>query len=99
MADETKPDFASILKDSIAARMVAEYTAAERKQSGGLPQDAEDGQEELVTVIWHVQNGLVGCKVSGELQVEADLTDDQIDESVRDHIDQHVIEWGWKKKT
>jgi hypothetical protein len=59
---------------------------------------AADDDPGMVTVEWHVSNGLVGCKVSGTLDVEADLTDDQIDQSVRDHIDQHVIEWGWKKR-
>lgn len=57
--------------------------------------DDDDGK--MITVAWHVNNGLVGCKVTGTLEVEADLSDDDIDQSVREHIDQHVIEWGWKK--
>lgn len=67
---------------------------ATTNDGGGVP-DEDDGK--MITVAWHVSNGLVGCRVTGTLEVEAYLSDDDIDQSVREHIDQHVIEWGWKK--
>jgi hypothetical protein len=43
---------------------------------------------------WWVEMDLVGCEYSGEIEVGADDTDEQIEEVVRDYVFNHVS-WGW----
>jgi hypothetical protein len=41
-----------------------------------------------------VSIGLVGCKRSSTIEVEDDMTDDEIEEEAREAMF-NLIEWGW----
>jgi hypothetical protein len=43
----------------------------------------------------HLSIGLVGCKRETVIEVEADLSDDDINDVVREWVDER-IEWDWK---
>ena len=43
-------------------------------------------------------NGLVGCRLTGEIEVDDDATDEDIEESVRDAVHER-LEWWWEKDT
>ena len=44
----------------------------------------------------YVTIGLVGCRREVELDIEDDMTDDEIEELARDTMFE-IIEWGWKR--
>jgi hypothetical protein len=46
------------------------------------------------TITIEVSMGLVGCRKTATLDVEADATDEQIDEMARDVLHE-LIEWSW----
>lgn len=43
---------------------------------------------------WTMSNGLVGCKISGEIDVDEHDSDDEIEEAVRDAVMER-LEWEW----
>jgi hypothetical protein len=49
--------------------------------------------DEMKTVKWYCSIGLVGCRITGTIEVEADATDDDIDEMIREEVMQR-LEWG-----
>lgn len=51
----------------------------------------------MIKIKWHLSNGLVGCNREGVVEVEEDCSATEIDEMVREEID-NVIEWGWAKE-
>lgn len=46
---------------------------------------------------WTFSNGLVGCRIEGELDLEDDMTDDEIDEAVSDTIMENYVEISWEQ--
>lgn len=46
------------------------------------------------TINWVVENGLVGCRQTGTIEVEDDASDEEINEMVREEVF-NVIEWSW----
>jgi hypothetical protein len=57
----------------------------------------ESGGASMKTVEWHLTIGLQGCDRSGEIEVEDDATDEQIDAVVREEVF-NFVEWGWEEK-
>jgi hypothetical protein len=51
-------------------------------------------EPEMRKIKWSVSMSLVGCRRSGEIEVEADCSDKEIDDMVREEVMQQ-IEWGW----
>lgn len=45
-------------------------------------------------IAWSLSIGLVGCKVTGEFEVDDDVTEVELEEYVRDEVMQHV-EWNF----
>ena len=45
---------------------------------------------------WVCETGFANCVHEGEIEVDDDATDEEIDELVRDEVFQE-IEWGWVK--
>ncbi len=45
--------------------------------------------------VWVALN-LVGCERRGEIEVEDDFSEEEIEEAARDWMYEH-IEWGWEK--
>ena len=48
----------------------------------------------MKTIEVTVSIGLVGCKRSSTIEVEDDMTDDEIEEEAREAMF-NLIEWGW----
>jgi hypothetical protein len=55
----------------------------------------DDGMK---TVTWTLSMGLVGCKRTGTMEVDAEATPDEIDEIVQDHLMERVIQISWKEE-
>ncbi len=50
--------------------------------------------EPMKTINWSMSIGLVGCKRQGSFEIEADVSDSEIDEYVWDEVTQ-LIETNW----
>lgn len=46
---------------------------------------------------WSVETGFAGETYKGEIEVDDNATDEEIDELVREEVF-NVIEWGWERK-
>lgn len=46
---------------------------------------------------WHVDMGLQGCEMTGELEMPDDASDEQIEAEVREDV-ANFISWTWRKK-
>jgi hypothetical protein len=44
-----------------------------------------------------VHNGLVGCTKTDIIEVDDDLTDEQIDQECQEHVLSNMIEFGWDR--
>lgn len=51
----------------------------------------------MKTIQWAVEMGMQGCERSGEIEVEDDATEAEIDAMVRDEVFNYVS-WGWSVK-
>lgn len=49
------------------------------------------------TIKWTLDIGLVTCERSGEVEVEDNATDEEIEASVREDVFQY-IDWSWSEK-
>lgn len=49
------------------------------------------------TIEWNLETGLQGADWSGEIEVEDNATDEQIDAMVREEVF-NIISWGWTEK-
>lgn len=47
-------------------------------------------------VKWICENGIVGGTISGEVEIDDDLTDDEIAAAVREDVFNYVT-WSWAK--
>lgn len=54
-------------------------------------------EPEYIFIDWTLSIGLVGCKRTGTIKVEADCTDDEIEEYTRDVVMEEV-ERTWKRR-
>lgn len=48
-------------------------------------------------VNWYLEIGMQGCDRSGEVEVDDDATDADIEAAVREEVF-NFISWGWEKK-
>lgn len=46
------------------------------------------------TIQWHLSTGQQGCDRSGEIEVEDNATESEIDQLVREEV-YNFVEWGW----
>lgn len=56
-----------------------------------------EDQPKMKTIEVYVGVGLVGCKRTETFEIEADATDNEIEEAARDFMF-NMIEWGWEIK-
>lgn len=48
------------------------------------------------TIKWHSENGMQGSDREGEIEVEDDASDDEIDNEVREAVFD-FFSWGWEE--
>ena len=46
---------------------------------------------------WHFETGMQGSRQSGEIEVDDDATDEQIEDAVREEVF-NIVSWGWTEK-
>lgn len=46
---------------------------------------------------WHLEMSKHGCESSGEIEVDDDATDEQIEAEVREEV-YSFVSWGWGEK-
>ena len=49
------------------------------------------------TISWNLETSQQGADWNGQIEVEDDATEDEIDDLVRDEIF-NIISWGWTEK-
>jgi hypothetical protein len=49
------------------------------------------------TIVWNLETSMQGANWDGEIEVEDDATDQEIDEMVREEVF-NIISWGWSDK-
>lgn len=49
------------------------------------------------TIEWHIETTLQGADWSGEIEVEDNATDEDIDAEVREEVF-NIVSWGWTEK-
>jgi hypothetical protein len=54
-------------------------------------------RENVKTIAWWSDAGFVGTERHGEVEVEDDATEQQIEDAVRDVVFNH-FSWGWDEK-
>lgn len=55
-----------------------------------MPRQAKEGMQ---IIKWYASVGLVGCRITGTIEVEADADDEAIEDTIRDAVFNRV-EWG-----
>ena len=58
---------------------------------------AKEEQDEFITIEYTYGVGLVGCTGRGTVIVEADCTDEEIEERIGGIV-LAILEWSWEKK-
>ena len=49
--------------------------------------------EGMQTIKWYLSIGLVGCRLKGDFEIEADASDEEIDDAIKEAAFERV-EWG-----
>lgn len=61
-----------------------------------MPLPPTTGRTEVVkTIKWWLHTGYVGAEHNGEIVVEDDATDEEIDEAVKEDMFNY-LDWGWQ---
>ena len=48
------------------------------------------------TIEWHLETGMNGADWSGQLTVGENVTDEEIEELVREEVF-NIVQWGWSE--
>lgn len=51
----------------------------------------------METIEWHIETGMQGAEWDGEIEVEDDATDDEIQDAVREEV-LNIVSYGWRVK-
>jgi len=51
----------------------------------------------MKTIEWHLETGMQGGDRSGEIEVDDDATEDEIDQMVREEVF-NFVSWNWWEK-
>lgn len=51
----------------------------------------------MKTIEWHIETGMQGAEWNGEVEIEDDATDEEIEETVRQEVF-NIVSWNWWRK-